>query len=135
MRHAHALHNENACDFLLADGRFNDWVVTTAFYSALHFAHHELFPGVHDGVHYDTPGAYFRGLRKRITDGQSAPLGKHAATIRLVRRRLPFYQEYNWLYNNCMTARYIDYQVDGKKANYARCLLRTIKSRLSKPLT
>jgi hypothetical protein len=133
MRHAHALHNENACDFLLTDGRFNDWVVTTAFYSALHFAHHELFPGVYDGVHYNTPGSYFRGLRKRIIGGQSAPLGKHAATVRLVRRHLPIYQEYNCLYNNCMTARYIDYQVDEKKANYARGLLRVIKSRLSNP--
>lgn len=44
MSKEHANHNAELCDLLLNNGRFNDWVVTTAFYAALHFVNYILFP-------------------------------------------------------------------------------------------
>lgn len=37
MSKEHEQHNEELCDFLIADGKFTDWIVTTSFYSALHY--------------------------------------------------------------------------------------------------
>lgn len=42
---SHAKHNKELCDFLIAQGdKYDDWVITTAFYSAHHFLKHKLFP-------------------------------------------------------------------------------------------
>jgi hypothetical protein len=40
----HALHNEEVCKHLNRTPKYLDWVITTAYYSALHFATHKLFP-------------------------------------------------------------------------------------------
>jgi len=40
----HAKHNKSACEFLGTVDRFPDWMVTTAFYSALHYMDSKLFP-------------------------------------------------------------------------------------------
>jgi hypothetical protein len=124
----HALHNEQACELLFsASGeQFNDWVVTTAFYSALHFALYDLFPMDHDGIHYATFSGYHLDLPKKIS--------KHAALLQLVAIRSPYARQYRWLYGNCMCARYIDYKVPHSKAVHAKRLLGIIKSSLSKPL-
>ncbi|QHS62703.1 HEPN domain-containing protein [Chitinophaga agri] len=39
-----AIHNEAACNFLHHDSQFFDWVVNTAFYSALHYVSSVIFP-------------------------------------------------------------------------------------------
>jgi len=44
MRKEHAEHNESLCELLLNNGNYNDWVITTAFYSAIHFVRHKIFP-------------------------------------------------------------------------------------------
>ena len=40
----HAIHNELACIYLDKCTDFPDWVITTSFYSSLHFLQHKLFP-------------------------------------------------------------------------------------------
>jgi hypothetical protein len=65
MRLTHALHNETVCNYLFADARFSDWVITAAFYSALHFVHHELFPGTFDGLRHNSFEAYCFYLSKK----------------------------------------------------------------------
>jgi hypothetical protein len=121
----HALHNEMACNHLLACGQFNDWVITTAFYSALHFSHYELFPGTYNDVYHADFDSYFRAIPKR-------KMTKHAAILQLTGRHLTYHQQYSWLYSNCMSARYCDYQVSNGKAAHARQLLDSIKSSLTK---
>ena len=38
------MHAIKACNLLIASGAgFNDWVVTTAFYAALHLVHDDIF--------------------------------------------------------------------------------------------
>jgi hypothetical protein len=129
MNPAHALHNEKACELLLSvsNGQFNDWVITTAFYSALHFALYDLFPLEHDGVCYATFSEYHLALTGKIS--------KHAAIRQLVSARSSYAVQYRWLYGNCMHARYTDYKVPCSKAIHARTFLGLIKSSLSKPLT
>ena len=43
MKQEHAKHNEDACHYLNQSGKYNDWVITTAFYSAMHYVQYELF--------------------------------------------------------------------------------------------
>ncbi|MBX7216157.1 MAG: hypothetical protein K1X90_04245 [Candidatus Kapabacteria bacterium] len=45
-KQGHALHNEQVCDYLAMHGGFSDWVVTTTFYSAIHWIEDYLFPCV-----------------------------------------------------------------------------------------
>ncbi len=40
----YAQHNEKACKYLDKKPEFTDWVITTAFYSALHFVRYKIFP-------------------------------------------------------------------------------------------
>jgi hypothetical protein len=40
----HALHNEDVCNELSKDTKNRDWVITTAFYSSLHFLRDAIFP-------------------------------------------------------------------------------------------
>lgn len=42
--HSHAIHNELACKYLNKKPEFADWVITTAFYSALHYLTGKMFP-------------------------------------------------------------------------------------------
>ncbi|MDR0801615.1 hypothetical protein [Fluviicola sp.] len=53
MKRDHGKHNKAVCDFLhLNSGdkvKCNDWIITTAFYSSIHFIDHILFPLEHNG--------------------------------------------------------------------------------------
>ncbi len=40
----HAIHNKEVCVHLSKESRYSDWVITTAFYSAVHFVEHKIFP-------------------------------------------------------------------------------------------
>lgn len=76
----HSEHNYQVCNFLLDDGRFYDWVVTTAFYSALHLVQEEIFPFTdEEQFTYSSFEQYFS---KAIHDGQK--ISKHQSTIKLV---------------------------------------------------
>jgi len=43
-----AQHNEQACDFLNSSNRYFDWVITSAFYAALHYVSAVIFPLKYD---------------------------------------------------------------------------------------
>jgi len=86
MRRKHAEHNEALCRHLLAQGQFNDWVVTTAFYSAMHFVYHQLFPLKVGSTNYpDFNEFYHREGRTRY--GRSS--SKHDVTVNMVFEFLP----------------------------------------------
>ncbi|MEJ7683795.1 MAG: hypothetical protein WKG06_39235 [Segetibacter sp.] len=40
----HAIHNENVCSYLELKKEYADWIITTAFYSALQFVSYKIFP-------------------------------------------------------------------------------------------
>lgn len=116
-----AQHNESVCQFLLIGGKYNDWVVTTAFYSALHYVEHQIFPLVVGAITYNTFKHYFDGACS--SNHQS----KHKIKSSLVKSQLTCGSEYRWLMDECMNARYIDYVVDKDTANMANKCLKKIK--------
>jgi len=129
VRREHAIHNEAACDFLLQSGDFNDWVITTAFYSALHFVHDALFPIEHEGETFQDLNVYY----DKVLKPKNRKLTKHAAIITMVKANLNnSARYYRWLYDACMNARYTDYIVTNQKALLARKYLNELKVTLDK---
>lgn len=129
MRKQHAVHNEAACDFLLSSGKFNDWVVTTAFYSALHFVQHEIFPITEGKETYKDLNEYYGKVLKK----KNKRLTKHNATIQLVCSKTPKCAPYyRWLHDACMNGRYTNYNVSSRKATQARAYLQRLRTHLTK---
>lgn len=127
MSKAHAKHNEDVCDFLVADGKFTDWIVTTSFYSALHYVQHEIFPLTESGTTYPHFNTYYNSVLK------SRRISKHEGTKQLVKTHIPTcFSYYRWLLDACMNARYSDYRVSPAKANLAKTNLDEIKKHLKK---
>ena len=129
MRKAHAEHNERLCILLLKDGSFNDWVVTTAFYSAVNFVKHQIFPLNYGGTKYADFDSYIAFLL-----GQKPNVNPHKTLIELTRMHLiNGKKEYRWLHDQCHTARYNNYIVSEDIAKEAKNKLDHIKSVCSKP--
>lgn len=123
----HAKHNEEVCDFLIADGRFNDWIITTSFYSALHYVQHEIFPLTEETIKYTNFDGYYTFVLK------SQNISKHEGTKKLVKEHIPTcFAHYRWLFDACMNARYSKYQISNQKAAEAKSNLIEIKKHLKK---
>jgi hypothetical protein len=121
----HAYHNESACEYLLESGKFNDWVVTTAFYAAQYFVLHAIFPCEIQGVNYKDFQTYF----SKCVEPVNRKAKKHKAIVSLVTTHLSLVQaEYTWLYTECMTARYNSYKVSDSFAQRAWQYMQQIKN-------
>jgi hypothetical protein len=125
MRKAHAEHNEELCSKVNALGGYDDWVVTTAFYSSIHFVEHKLFPLTEQSVTYPDFNNYYHHtvfLKKRNTS-------KHNLKLQLVNSYLPkVYANYKRLMDNCMTARYKNYRIGVTLSGIALTDLQKIKA-------
>ncbi|HEY9005288.1 hypothetical protein [Ohtaekwangia sp.] len=125
MRKAHAEHNEELCDFLLETKKYNDWVVTTAFYAALNFVKFEMFPLNLPGIgKFEDFESY---LKKSGKGGE-----KHEILKQLVHKNMKCGGAYRWLLENCMTARYNEYVVSEQNAKHAKKMLAAVKSHCKK---
>ena len=122
----HAERNERLCLTLLEQGEYHDWVVTTSFYSALHFVQHEIFP-LNDGRReYGTFDSYYNSIGHN-------KVSKHKLTIQLVREHLPDAAgSYKWLHDTCITARYQNYAIPDRISAKAVEHLNKIKEVLVK---
>ena len=125
----HAKHNAETCRFLREDGKFLDWVVTTAFYAAIHYVDHALFPR-----QYPDPETgkvrRFESLDNlyRVYKNGSGNLDKHSYRTLLVDDIFPeFSIDFKKLRDLCSTARYNDYQVVPKIADHCVECLGNIK--------
>lgn len=123
----HAAHNENFCHMLLSRKTFSDWVITGAFYSALHYADYELFPLKFGSHSYPDFDKYYR-IFKMNRDN------KHDARQRLIYSNInpSAGAAYHWLKLNCWSARYYEYMFDETEADLAVEKLLIIKSHISK---
>ncbi len=119
----HALHNEEVCELLSSEPKFNEWVVTSAFYAALHFVQSKVFP-IHDGkAVYKNVSSYCLGLKQRNR------MSKHKATLAICQTELPdIAAEYQWLLSASMTARYQRYHIRDEVAATARKYLLAVKA-------
>jgi hypothetical protein len=127
----HAAHNEAACDLLNTAGAFPDWVMTTAFYAAMHLVYERLFPlETQDATYANFEGYYAQKYARKAAPDKPT---KHDATVDLVKAHLPAVaSNYRLLKDACHNARYRNYAVKPYQAAVARDQLQNIKARLSK---
>jgi hypothetical protein len=121
-----ALHNESVCNYLSKKQDFGDWIITTAFYSALHFTRHKLLPVEHtnkDGTTetYNDFETWYRTAKREYE-------GRHGFQIRMVKDRLVKIDfEYARLHEASENARYKNQDFDRKHVNQLKEYLSTIK--------
>lgn len=131
MKLEHAKHNEEVCDLLYSEHHdtYSDWVTTTAFYSALQYVNHAMFPlTIGGGTHPNFATFY----RIRYPNPNKRP-NKHNCTRDLVANQLPQIRgKYRRLFDLCHTARYSDYKVSTRIMEEARACLLAIKTECCK---
>jgi len=102
----HAKHNESVCRYLSPKQDYADWVVITAFYSAIQFVEHKIFPLTEGGHTFQNMDQYFISVRHI-----QPPRDKHTWRKDLVASTCSdISAAYNWLLSTCNTARYSNYQ-------------------------
>jgi len=113
LRRKHALHNEEVCKYLIErQDEFGDWVVTTAFYSALHWVCYHLFPRTEEN---GETSEVINNIDQYCNFAYGRRMSKHDATIELLKEVCPdIAKRYSSLYENCMSARYRDFDVSQK---------------------
>lgn len=128
----HGSHNYKACNAIDKLQEFNDWVITTAFYSALKFLEDKLFPGdfPHPRKHGDTSN--YKTFAGYIADfGRLNGSNKHKEMLNLVQNHISneeVVNSYEDLKQSCWTARYINYEVGTQRVELAKEALETIKN-------
>ncbi len=123
-----ALHNETVSKYLEDSGNFNDWVITTAFYSALHFVQHKIFPLKHVIAGKERTFACFDDYYSTC-NMSSQKISRHTETINLVKKNIPaIFSQYRRLKDICHSARYNTYLVKPIEVINAKLMLQEIKS-------
>ena len=120
----HALHNEKVCNLLYEDKSCPDWVITTAFYSCIHFVRYKLFPfeDTDSGnrfMEFDYYCAYY----------EDRNLSQHQQLIVLAKRNLPhkLRDGFGQLFGLCKNARYNDYLVEDFEKDFAYDYMQELK--------
>lgn len=107
MKRSHGSHNKKVCDYLnlKCEEDCNDWIVTTAFYSSIHFLDHALFPCVYDQKTFNNINEAHNYMRLKTNS-------KHQTRDVLLNKILPKHKsEYSFLIEESQNARYSNYQV------------------------
>lgn len=125
VKRLHGEHNKKVCDYLhlRCEEKFNDWIVTTAFYSSIHFLDHALFPCKFEGNDFNNINEAHNHLRLRSSS-------KHQTRDILLNKIMPKHKaDYSFLIEESQNARYSNYQVnDLVAAKAVRSLESIIKS-------
>ena len=129
----HAYHNYKASKELQKCGGFDDWVITTAFYSAMKYLEDKLFP-----AEYEHPRKYgefvtFKNYPQFISayGRLGADNNKHRIMSEMVAKHIDdiaVVNSYEDLRQSCHTARYINYEVGQDRLNMAVEALEIIKN-------
>ena len=122
----HALHNEKACLLLHGSSEaFPDWVITTAFYAALHFVQYKAFPLKEDEEEFESFDDYYA----YVSDISDYSPSKHKCTINIVNRHFPsdVAAAYRLLFEKSNLARYNDYNLGEKDVEEAMDALAKVK--------
>lgn len=119
MKKDHAEHNKKLCDKLHLEKGFPDWVVTTAFYSAINFIDYKIFPTK------NTTKPYQDIAEAKLDMGQN--ISAHKVRGMLVKSELSSHiGSYKFLKDRCHTARYVNYKISETTVNQARTFLDSI---------
>lgn len=127
----HAIHNEQITALLCCNKENVDWIITTAFYAALHYVDHKIFPlkaKTSTGTTYKIKNfdEYYAHVYMSTAIGRVKD--KHTARLELVKKELPSIgADYSWLKSLCWTARYSNYQFANEQ-KYIDETLRRLKA-------
>ncbi len=109
---AHGIRNQQLSVELLGGKKYYDWVVTTAFYSVIHFVEDVILPCKVSGVNC-----------KSINEVRTAykMKGRHAARERLVAQELgvTIAAKYKWIDDRSRYSRYTTYKIRPEEAEKA----------------
>ena len=112
-----------------------NWVVTTAFYSALKFMEHALFPGDYEHLNRENSIEHFESFNdyKRASNRLNVRDSPHTMLVNLVEERFiesnpDIVNAYTDLKSLCMTARYDNYKVEQAAKKLAKESLEAIKN-------
>lgn len=122
----HAQHNEKTCKYLRIKPDYLDWVITTAFYSALHYVRFKMLP---QKVTRPTGEVEINDFETFYSLCKKPHQGRHGFQSEQVDNLFPnISAEYSQLKDMCETARYKNYKYDRKISNLAFDRLQTIKN-------
>lgn len=122
----HAEHNLEVCKHLYDNTEFNDWVITTAFYSALHFVRHTILPYKYINNGKTKIFSDFETMYSAI--GRPQNKSKHIFLLDLVENELQeIHVEYNTLLDLANSSQYINYNFEDSQAKLAVNYLKRIK--------
>jgi len=131
----HARHNHDVCTFLEDSGQsLNDWIVTTAFYAAIHYCQKGLFPGDYFVDSQTKDLEYYTKFEDFLVAFRASAGSRRFSSPHKCRRWLLDSQveeisfEYSVLDDNCHTARYKDYNVGEEDKNDSISYLDEIKN-------
>jgi len=116
-----AEHNEKVCNYISKKPDFSDWIVTIAFYSAIHYLRHLILPYNDSISRYDTFEDLFSS-KKNVSEG------KHGFQCRFVRdNHCEIAFQYKRLYDMSNNARYNYYAYEREDGTLAKGYLKDIK--------
>ncbi|MBU0487531.1 MAG: hypothetical protein KKD31_06215 [Bacteroidetes bacterium] len=119
----HGRHNEELFLALFEEGVYRDWVITVAFYTAIHYVEERLFPT----RFYNAEVHSLEEAHERIPVNRR--FSRHTTRGQLVQSRLPkSYQSYDKLRKQSQNARYVDYQISDQLYKKSKEWLTNIKN-------
>ncbi|MEM7551650.1 MAG: hypothetical protein AAF363_18340 [Bacteroidota bacterium] len=108
----HGERNRNLAKDLINGNKYFDWVITTAFYSSIHFVEDKILPTKIRNIHC-----------KNINDVKQAfkMSGRHQAREKLVfdNLDLKIAAKYKWLDDSSRNSRYVTYKISKTQAEKA----------------
>ena len=135
MKLDHGRHNKDVCDHLEDITDYRDWIVTTAFYSAVHYLESHIFPDTYENPingkfkQYDSLNEYFGDFKYTVEH-----TNLHNCREYLISEQFPeIYADYKTLKDACWGARYFDYQVTPEEKDICRDCIDNI-AELCEPL-
>ena len=126
----HANHNKEVCKYLDNNTGYNDWIVTTAFYSSIYYCDYKIFPFSLNNQQtggkdvYNSLDDYYRFFKR--TNNKS----KHFCRYRLVFLYLNnISRDFKKLWDLSYYSRYLDYKIDKELSKQAVDILENIKKK------
>lgn len=121
-------HNREVCLHLHNEmsGQFNDWVVTTAYYSAIHYFYSDFFPGK-----FEINGKFINFTSFDQWYSAQPIKGKHEATFQLVKERFSDNEDlidsFQRLKDLCWSSRYKNWKIEDALADFALDCLKQVR--------
>ncbi|MGI9526349.1 MAG: hypothetical protein ACR2MS_04470 [Weeksellaceae bacterium] len=111
-RLTHAQRNKSLSEDLKLGGKYYDWVITTSFYSSIHFLENKLLPINIGGVTCDSIQKVKNAYQQK---------GRHIARLKLIQINAPvdIAIGYKWLDDKSRFSRYTTYKVTVTEADKA----------------